>query len=55
MEADHEHEKTACGTYSFGDSSDLLRENLDLFGFELTDDEMAEIGELDRGEKHDWY
>ncbi len=23
VEADHEHEKTACGTYSFGDSSDL--------------------------------
>jgi diketogulonate reductase-like aldo/keto reductase len=34
---------------------DHIRENLDLFGFELTDDEMAEIGELDRGEKHDWY
>ena len=34
---------------------DHIRENLDLFGFELTDDEMAKIGELDRGEKHDWY
>ena len=34
---------------------DHIRENLDLFGFELTDDEMAEIGDLDRGEKHDWY
>lgn len=34
---------------------DHIRENLDLFGFEMTDDEMAEIGELDRGEKHDWY
>ena len=32
-----------------------IRENLDLFGFELTDDEMAKIGDLDRGEKHDWY
>lgn len=34
---------------------DHIRENLDLFGFELTDDEMAKIGDLDRGEKHDWY
>ena len=36
-------------------NSDHIRENLDLFGFELTDDEMAKIGDLDRGEKHDWY
>lgn len=34
---------------------DHIRKNLDLFGFELTDDEMAKIGDLDRGEKHDWY
>ena len=32
-----------------------IRENLDLFGFELTDQEMERIRELDRGEKHDWY
>lgn len=32
-----------------------IRENLDLFGFELTDAEMAAINALDRGEKHDWY
>ena len=32
-----------------------IRENLDLFGFELTDEEMAKITALDRGEKHDWY
>ena len=32
-----------------------IRENLDLFGFELTDDEMERIAALDRGEKHDWY
>ena len=32
-----------------------IKENLDLFGFELTDEEMAAIGELDRNEKHDWY
>ena len=32
-----------------------IRENLDLFGFELTEEEMASIGALDRGEKHDWY
>lgn len=32
-----------------------IRENLDLFGFELTDEEMAQIAALERGEKHDWY
>ena len=32
-----------------------IRENLDLFGFELTNDEMERIAALDRGEKHDWY
>jgi diketogulonate reductase-like aldo/keto reductase len=32
-----------------------IRENLDLFGFELTETEMEQIGALDRGEKHDWY
>ena len=34
---------------------DHIRENLDLFGFELTDEEMAQIAALERGEKHDWY
>ena len=34
---------------------DHIRENLDLFGFELTDEEMDRINALDRGEKHDWY
>ena len=32
-----------------------IRENLDLFDFELSDEEMAQIVALDRGEKHDWY
>lgn len=32
-----------------------IRENTELFDFELTDDEMARINALDRGEKHDWY
>ena len=32
-----------------------IRENLDLFGFELTPEEMERIAALDRGEKHDWY
>lgn len=32
-----------------------IKENLDLFSFELTDDEMAAINALDRDEKHDWY
>ena len=34
---------------------DHIRENLDLFGFHLTDEEMKEIRLLDRNEKHDWY
>ncbi len=34
---------------------DHIKENLDLFGFELTEDEMEQISLLDRGEKHDWY
>lgn len=34
---------------------DHIRENLDLFGFELTEDEMARITALNRNEKHDWY
>lgn len=34
---------------------DHIRENLDLFGFELTEEEMAQIAALNRDEKHDWY
>ena len=34
---------------------DHIRENLDLFGFALTDEEMAQIAALNREEKHDWY
>lgn len=34
---------------------DHIRENLDLFRFELTQAEMDRIASLDRGEKHDWY
>ena len=34
---------------------DHIKENLDLFGFELSDEEMARIDALDRNEKHDWY
>jgi len=32
-----------------------IRENLDLFGFGLSSEEMRQISALDRGEKHDWY
>ncbi len=34
---------------------DHIKENLDLFSFELTDEEMKQINALDRNEKHDWY
>lgn len=32
-----------------------IQENLDLFGFALTETEMEDINALDRNEKHDWY
>ena len=34
---------------------DHIKENLDLFGFKLSDEEMERINALDRNEKHDWY
>lgn len=34
---------------------DHIKENLQLFDFSLTDEEMSAINALDRGEKHDWY
>lgn len=34
---------------------DHIKENTELFDFELTDREMEKINALDRGEKHDWY
>lgn len=32
-----------------------IKETLDIFGFELTQEEMNRINALDRNEKHDWY
>ena len=32
-----------------------IAENLDIFGFELTEGEMEQIKNLNRDEKHDWY
>ncbi len=34
---------------------DHIKESTELYGFELTDAEMAQINALDRNEKHDWY
>lgn len=34
---------------------DHISENMDVFNFELSEEEMAEINKLDRNEKHDWY
>ena len=34
---------------------DHIKENTDIYGFELTEDEMKQINALDRNEKHDWY
>ena len=36
-------------------NTDHIKENLTLFGFELSEGEMEKITALDRGEKHDWY
>lgn len=32
-----------------------IKENISVFHFELTDEEMNQIATLDRNEKHDWY
>ena len=34
---------------------DHIQENMELFDFELTEEEMGRINALDRCEKHDWY
>lgn len=34
---------------------DHIKENTDIYSFELNDDEMQHINALDRNEKHDWY
>jgi diketogulonate reductase-like aldo/keto reductase len=34
---------------------DHIKENISIFDFELTDEEMNRINALDRNEKHDWY
>ncbi len=36
-------------------NSDHIKENTELYHFELTDSEMARLNALDRNEKHDWY
>lgn len=32
-----------------------IKENLDLFGFALTEEEISRMNALDRNEKHEWY
>lgn len=34
---------------------DHIKENTDIYGFELSSDEMKRINALDRNEKYDWY
>ena len=34
---------------------DHIKENLDIFGFKLSESEMEQIAKLNRDEKHDWY
>lgn len=34
---------------------DHIRENTELYGFALNEEEMERMNALDRGEKHDWY
>lgn len=37
------------------ENPDYVKENLDIFDFELTAEQMSRINALDRHEKHDWY
>lgn len=37
------------------ENPDYVHENLDVFDFKLSDEEMNKINALDRHEKHDWY
>lgn len=32
-----------------------MKENISIFDFELSDEEMSRIAALNRNEKHDWY
>lgn len=32
-----------------------MKENISIFDFELSAEEMAEIAAINRNEKHDWY
>ena len=34
---------------------DHIKENTEIYHFELSDEEMEKINQLDRNEKHDWY
>lgn len=34
---------------------DHIKENTEIYDFELTDEEMQKIESLNRDEKHDWY
>lgn len=45
------------GVVAIPGSSNLahIKENISVFHFELTDEEMNQIATLDRNEKHDWY
>lgn len=36
-------------------SPNHIREDATIYGFELTEEEMAQIASLNRNEKHDWY
>lgn len=36
-------------------NSDHIKENTEIYDFALTDEEMKQINNLDRNEKHDWY
>ena len=32
-----------------------IKENIEIYDFELTEEEMKKINDLNRNEKHDWY
>ena len=49
-------EFTKRGCCNSGSSNpDHIKENTEIYHFELTDEEMQKIESLNRDEKHDWY
>jgi hypothetical protein len=42
------------GTYLIANDADRIRENADVFGFDIDDEDMAAIAKMDRGDGVAW-